>query len=93
VSKTDYFACRYGGDEFVVVCETSQDFKPKDFLEEVNALLSENARKAGKEYTMKFSVGYKKYSPEYTDVSSFIAAADEGLYMIKNSRPKIKDMI
>ena len=93
VSKTDYFACRYGGDEFVVVCETSQDFKPKDFLEEVNALLSENARKAGKEYTMKFSVGYKKYSPEYTDVSSFIAAADEGLYMIKNSRPKIKDII
>ncbi len=93
VSKTNYHACRYGGDEFVVIAETAKDFKPKEFLQEINEALRENTIKAGKDYTLHFSVGYKRYSPEYTDVPSFIQAADEGLYMIKNSRPRIKDML
>ncbi len=93
VNKTSYFACRYGGDEFVVVCETSKGFKPKEFRDLLNEKLRENTAKEGKKYTLKFSVGYKKYSPEYNDVTSFIAAADEGLYMIKNSRPHFKDML
>lgn len=93
VGRTSFFACRYGGDEFVIISETNKDFKPKEFLEEVNELLAENTKKAGKEYNLKFSVGYKRYSPEYKSVSEFIAAADEGLYMIKNSRPRFSDML
>jgi hypothetical protein len=42
---------------------------------------------------LHFSVGYKRYSPEIHSVPDFIAAADEGLYMIKNSRPRLKDML
>jgi hypothetical protein len=59
---------------------------------EIGTLLGqndENTKKAGKEYTLKFSVGYKRYSPEINDVRDFIAAADEGLYMIKKSRPRL----
>lgn len=93
VDKTDYFACRYGGDEFVIICETNKDFKPKEFLNKVNEQLHANTMQAGKEYTLNFSVGYKRYSPEYRDVREFIAAADEGLYMIKNSRPRLSDML
>lgn len=89
VNKTDYFACRYGGDEFVIVCETNKDFKPKEFIADVNERLEQNTKAAGKEYMLKFSVGYKRYSPEYKDVRDFIAAADEGLYMIKNSRARL----
>ena len=89
VDKTGFFASRYGGDEFVVVGETNKDFKPKEFLNRVNEILGENTKKAGKEYTLKFSVGYKRYSPEFTDVRDFIAAAAEGLYMIKKSRPRL----
>ncbi len=93
VKKTNFFACRYGGDEFVIVCETPKEFKPKVFRDNLNELLAQNTAKQGKEYTLKFSVGYKKYSPEYKDILSFIAAADEGLYMIKNSRSRFKDML
>lgn len=93
ISRTDYFACRYGGDEFVIVCETALDFKPKDFLNGMNDLLAEKTKAAGKEYNLHFSVGYKRYSPEFRSVPDFIAAADEGLYMIKNSRPRLKDML
>lgn len=93
VGRTSFFACRYGGDEFVIISETNKDFKPKEFLEEVNELLAENTQRAGKDYELHFSVGYKRYSPEYKSVSEFIAAADEGLYMIKNSRPHFSDML
>lgn len=86
VDKTNYFACRYGGDEFVIICETNKDFKPKEFIVKINSLLEESTKSAGKEYVLQFSVGYKKYSTEYTDVREFLEAADEGLYMIKNSK-------
>ncbi|MBR0536155.1 MAG: diguanylate cyclase [Clostridia bacterium] len=86
VNRTDYFACRYGGDEFVIICETNKDFKPKEFLNHINECLAENTKKHGKEYKLKFSVGYKRYSKDYADVQDFLKAADEGLYMIKNSR-------
>ncbi len=88
VDKTNYFACRYGGDEFVIVCETNKDFKPKEFLNHINKCLKDNAQKEGKAYTLKFSVGYKKYSPEYTDVREYLDVADKCLYDIKKARVK-----
>ncbi len=93
VGKNNFFACRYSGDEFVVIAETNKDYNPKDFLRDINALLNEKTLKQNKEYTLHFSVGYKRYSSDYKTVPEFIKAADEGLYMIKNSRPRIKDFI
>ena len=90
VDKTNYFACRYGGDEFVIICETSKDFKPKELINQINELLVESTKKEGKEYTLQFSVGYKRHSSEYTDVRDFLEAADEGLYMIKNKKKAAK---
>ncbi len=88
VDRTNYFACRYGGDEFVIVCETTKDFKPKEFLNMINERLSENAKREGKAYDLHFSVGYKRYSPEFTDVREYLDEADKCLYDIKNARVK-----
>ncbi len=93
VGRHNFFACRYGGDEFVVVAETTKDYKPKEFIAELNNGLEEAAKEQGKPYTLYFSVGYKRYDASMEDVPSFIAAADEGLYYIKNSRPRFKDIL
>lgn len=93
VSRTNFFACRYGGDEFVVVAETPRDYKPKEFIAELNDALLQATEERGKPYTLHFSVGYKRYDETIADVPSFIAAADEGLYRIKNSRPRLKDIL
>ncbi len=84
--KYGFFACRYGGDEFVVVAETHKDFKPKEFIAELNVGLVELAAERNKPYKLHFSVGYKRQDDTIRDIPTFIAKADEGLYRIKNSR-------
>ena len=93
VGRNNFFACRYGGDEFVVVAETSKDYNPKDFISELNDELYVTTAEKGKPYTLHFSVGYKRYDESIEDVPAFIAKADEGLYRIKNARPKFKDIL
>ena len=93
VSKNNFFACRYGGDEFVVVAETAKDYKPKEFIAELNNELEAATRERAKPYKLHFSVGYKRYNESMENVPAFIAAADEGLYYIKNSRPRLKDIL
>ncbi|MBO5895869.1 MAG: GGDEF domain-containing protein [Clostridia bacterium] len=90
VYKYNFFGSRYGGDEFVVVAETAKDYKPKEFITELNNELVKLAGERGKPYTLHFSVGYKRYDSSIRDIPTFIAKADEGLYHIKNSRHVLK---
>ena len=65
----------------------------KEFIEELNNGLLEVVKAKEKPYTLHFSVGYKRYDESIEDVPAFIAKADEGLYHIKNARPKFKDIL
>ena len=89
LSETNnYYACRYGGDEFVVVCDDIRGFSPEHLCEEINRRLSETCEEKGMEYTLHMSIGYTRYNKEMGDVSALISMADEKLYEIKNNRKK-----
>ncbi len=93
VRKTNYFVCRYGGDEFIVVCETDKDFNPEEFGNEINCLLAEETLRKDKEYNLHLSIGYTKYNDDFHTIPEFIDAADEQLYKIKNQRSKQKERV
>lgn len=86
VRKTNYFISRYGGDEFVIICETKPDFEPKDFCKLINEKLEEETEKHGKAYKLHMSIGYFKYTSEIKSISDFINAADKYLYKQKSER-------
>lgn len=86
--KNNYFVCRYGGDEFIAVCETDKNFDAEEYGNEINRLLVEEALKRNKEYTLHLSIGYAKYNISIQGIPEFIDEADEHLYQIKNQRSK-----
>lgn len=95
VGKTNFFACRYGGDEFVVVADVdiNSEFKPKEFIKNLNDELLRLTNERNKEYELHFSVGYKKLDDSIKTVPDFIEKADEGLYRIKNARTHLVDIL
>lgn len=86
VKKTNFFICRYGGDEFVLVGEVKSDFNPEEFGETINQTLIEETQRCEKEYTLHMSIGYFKYTPEIHSVAEFVSAADKYLYKQKSAR-------
>lgn len=86
VRKTNFFVCRYGGDEFVLIGEVKPDFDPGEFREKINETLKEEQEKNGKEYALHMSIGYFKYTPEIHSVAEFVSAADKYLYKQKSDR-------
>ena len=84
VRKTNFFVCRYGGDEFVLIGEVKPDFDPSELREKINEVLKEEKEKRNKEYTLHMSVGYFKYTPEIHSVAEFVSAADKYLYQQKS---------
>lgn len=89
VRKTNFFACRYGGDEFVVVGEVKSNFDADEFCRTINEKLEEETSKYNKEYKLEMSIGYFKYSPEINSIYDFISAADRYLYKQKNERNSV----
>lgn len=86
VKKSNFFICRYGGDEFVLVGEVKSDFNPEEFGETINQTLIEETQRCEKEYTLHMSIGYFKYTPEIHSVAEFVSAADKYLYKQKSAR-------
>lgn len=81
--KRPYIA-RYGGDEFVIILETSRE--DVDLLcESIHRILKEMNERDGGEYELKVSIGTSEYiyGMDYND---FIEAADNELYKIKQAR-------
>lgn len=80
-----YFVCRYGGDEFILIC----DLNLSDSVQVVCDSIHYEIKNSDTSYALSVSVGYAKYSPEMKTQQEFIAKADEELYKAKKSRKGI----
>lgn len=83
-SEKHYFIARYGGDEFIMVCELGL----KENIETICALIHEELRKVNTPYPLSLSIGYSKYEPEMKTHQELIEKADAELYKIKKNRKK-----
>ena len=77
-AKKDYFASRYGGDEFIMVCEAESE-------EEIDALC-DSIEKELASHSISLSIGYALYTEDIKNIPDFIAKADRNLYRIKRER-------
>ncbi|MDD3193672.1 MAG: GGDEF domain-containing protein [Oscillospiraceae bacterium] len=85
-SGQNCFICRYGGDEFIVVCETPDELSVDFLCQDIHhAILQENAQ-AGTAYSLALSIGCQRYEKSFQTEEDWIHAADEKLYAIKREK-------
>ena len=79
------YIARYGGDEFIVVIESTKQ-EADQLLENIRKNLEALNANANKPYKLAFSIGVAEYHPGM-DANALIEAADSELYKIKRARP------
>ena len=79
------YIARYGGDEFIVVIESTKQEADR-LLENIHTNLKMLNDEAHKPYTLAFSIGVAEYHPGM-NANALIEAADSELYKIKRARP------
>ena len=79
------YIARYGGDEFIVVIESTKQ-EADQLLENIHKNLEALNANANKPYKLAFSIGGAEYHPGM-DAHALIEAADKELYKIKRARP------
>ncbi len=75
------FACRFGGDEFVVI--STQEKNIPAFIKNINDALAEYCTSKNTGYQLSISAGYANWADGYESVDAFINAADKMLYQQK----------
>jgi diguanylate cyclase (GGDEF)-like protein len=79
------YIARYGGDEFIVVIESTKQ-EAETLIANIREKLEELNEQAHRPYTLKFSIGVGEYHPGM-NANDLIEAADHALYEIKRARP------
>ncbi len=85
-AKYNCFVCRYGGDEFIMVGEFSNEEILKRLCIELNEVLAEDNTAADAPYVLHLSIGYAAFSHSMQGIPDFIEEADKMLYEVKRAR-------
>ena len=84
----NYFTARYGGDEFIIICEcASNDEVNKLYYRIQNSITRSNVN-SGKPYGLSLSIGVAKYGADIDSIQDFINIADAELTKMKQTRKK-----
>lgn len=80
------FLARYGGDEFVIVCQA----KNREVLENICRNIKDKMKETSEQlpYELSISVGIAEYQILSEDFKSFFENADKELYKIKEEKKK-----
>ena len=79
------YIARYGGDEFIVVIESTKP-EAETLIARIRESLDTLNKQANRPYELKFSIGVGEYHPGM-NANDLIEAADHALYEIKRARP------
>ena len=75
---------RFGGDEFVILqTMVSKPSDASDLARKVTAAMQQPIEAAGREFTIRLSIGIALYPADSTDVETLMQLADEALYLAK----------
>lgn len=88
VSEKSY-ACRYGGDEFIIVEECESEADLENFIKKIEENIQEEAKASHLQFDLVASVGGVLIEPEdVVDFEIAIKIADDKMYMIKSEHKK-----
>lgn len=80
----DCFIARFGGDEFVLLCEAEDEKLIKDLCEDIHVALHKSNEQNKVPYKLELSIGYAVQEKSMAQVEEFIARADAQMYAAKN---------
>lgn len=89
VANQNYFISRYGGDEFILVCEVESKTEIEVLCGMIHNTLEMLNHDTNTKYSLSLSIGYAKYTENIHSVQEFISRADAMLYQQKRSRSKV----
>ena len=79
------YIARYGGDEFIVVIESTKA-EAEALIANIQRVLEQLNEESQRPYSLKFSIGVGEYHSGM-NANDIIEAADHALYEIKRNRP------
>jgi diguanylate cyclase (GGDEF)-like protein len=77
---------RYGGDEFIIVCNGMKDEEVKELCARAKEILKKLNEDAKAPYPLTMSMGYARCTRQIQYIPDLIEAADQELYKIKRAR-------
>ena len=89
-AERNYFIARYGGDEFVIVCQNRDSLELRTLEDEINSELFKYNAHMDNNYELHISVGMAIYDSTIKSIPDFIEKADFDLYRNKEARKAAK---
>jgi len=89
VGRKNCFLGRYGGDEFLIVCNKMDLSAVQSLIRDIQQRVRACNEQRNKLYTLSLSIGYAVYEETFSSMQEFIAAADRGMYEEKKGQKQL----
>lgn len=80
VAGSDYFAVRYGGDEFIVICNVVCEEGLDRLTEQIRNRVEKQNQKSVLPYQLSLSMGSAFLDPAADNIDSFLQRMDQRMY-------------